>query len=183
VTAAGEVYCLLLVFAQPVAREVFQHWIGDGINLQIEIAHLPHVTLEISKRYIDSVLILAGGANRELPGCAKKSAILFCDSCSVHMLAIVLQKFARHGVLVIASPPYTCHIFQVFDVLLFGFLKGSKKVQMRDDGLDTHVNHILRIFRAYETVTTSTTITAAWMKLGFEYENRSITTYLSGNER
>jgi hypothetical protein len=53
---------------------------------------------------------------------------------------------------------------------------------MRDDGLDAHMDHILRLFRAYETVTASTTIRAAWRKVGFEYENRSTTTHLNVNE-
>jgi hypothetical protein len=35
-TTAEDTYCLLLVSAQPVAREVFQYQIRDGIDLQIE---------------------------------------------------------------------------------------------------------------------------------------------------
>jgi hypothetical protein len=54
---------------------------------------------------------------------------------------------------------------------------------MRDDGLDAHVDHTLGLFRVYETVTVSTTIMAAWRKAGFEYQNRSMTTYFSINER
>jgi hypothetical protein len=71
----------------------------------------------------------------------------------------------------------------VLDVLLFGIIKRSKKCQMRDAGLSVDVDHILRLFRAYEAATTSATIRAAWMKAGFEYENRNMTTYLSVNER
>jgi hypothetical protein len=54
---------------------------------------------------------------------------------------------------------------------------------MRDDGLDEHADYILRLFRAYETVTASTTMRVAWKKTGFEYENMSMTNYLSVNER
>jgi hypothetical protein len=95
-------------------------------------------------------------ANRELPGRAKKPVILFYDNCSAHISSPVLQKLARHGVLVITYPPHTSQIFQVRDILLFGLLKHSKKFQMRDDGLDAHVDHMLRLFRAYETVTAGT---------------------------
>jgi hypothetical protein len=95
----------------------------------------------------------------------------------------ILRKLACHGVLVLTYPPHTSHIVQVLDVLLFGIMKRSKKYQMRDDWLSLDVDHILRLFRAYEAVTTSTTIRAAWRKAGFEYENRNMTTYLSVNER
>jgi hypothetical protein len=165
------------------AKEVFQHQNRNGIDFQIEIIHSPYVTSEIFERDIDSILSPAGEVNRELPGCAKKPAILFCGNCSAHMSARVLQDLACHGALVIAYPPHTSHIFQVLDALLFGLLKRSKKFQMRDDGLDAHVGHILRLFRAYETLTVSTTMRAAWRKAGFEYENRSMTRYLSVNER
>jgi hypothetical protein len=50
--------------AQPVAREVFQHQIRDGIDLQIEIVHSPYITSEIFERFLDSVLIPAVEANR-----------------------------------------------------------------------------------------------------------------------
>jgi hypothetical protein len=122
-------------------------------------------------------------ANRELPGCAKKPAILFCENCSAHMPAPVLQNLACHAVPLITYPPHTSDIFQVLDVLLFGLLKRSKRFQMRDDGLDAHVDHISRLVRAYETVTACTTIKAAWGKAEFEYENRSMTTYVSVNEQ
>jgi hypothetical protein len=161
---SGRYILPLLVSTRPVAKGVFQHQIGDGIDLQIEIAHSPDVTSEIFERYIDSVLIPAVEANRELHGCAKKLAILFRDNCSAHMSASVLQKLARHGVLMIIYPPHTSHIFQVLEILLFGLMKHSKKFQMRDDGLDAHVNHILRLFRAYETVTASITIRAEFSR-------------------
>jgi hypothetical protein len=54
---------------------------------------------------------------------------------------------------------------------------------MRDDGLDVHVDYILRLFRAYEAITASTEIRTAWRKARFEYENRNRTTYLRVNER
>jgi hypothetical protein len=74
------------------------------------------------------------------------------------------------------------HIFQVLDVLLFGLVKRSKKYQMHDDTLPIHIDHILRLFRAYEAAMASTTIRVAWRQTGFEYENRQMTTYLSINE-
>jgi hypothetical protein len=156
--------------------------IRDGIDLQIEISPSPDVNAEIFERHIDTVLIPAVEANRQIPGCDKKPAILFCDNCSAHMSNSMLEKLARNGVLVLTCPPHTSHMFQVLDVLLFGFVKRSKKYQIRDDTLPMHVDHTLRPFRVHEAAMRSTTIRAAWRQAGFEYENRNITTYLSINE-
>jgi hypothetical protein len=74
-----------------------------------------------------------------------------------------------HGVLVIAYPPHTSQVIQVLDVRFFGFLKRSKKFQVRDDGLDAHMGQLLKPFRAYGAVTVKTTIRAARRKAGLKY--------------
>jgi hypothetical protein len=160
VMAAGDAYCPLLVSSDPATRAGFEHQIPDGIDLQIEINPSPYVNAEIFKRYVDTVLILPVEANRQLPGCDKKPAILFCDNCSGHMSNSMPEKLARHGVLVLTYPPHMSHLFQVLDVLLFCLLKRSKKYQIRDDALSIYVDHILRLFRAYEAAMASTTIRA-----------------------
>jgi hypothetical protein len=40
------------------------------------------------------------------------------------------------------------------------------------------VDHILRLSKAYETVTTSMTVRACWEKAGFAYQQRDGTFYL-----
>jgi hypothetical protein len=62
----------------------------------------------------------------------------------------MLEKLARHGVLVLTYAPHTSPTFQVLDVLLFGLVSDPKKYQIRDDTLPVHVNHILRLLRAYD---------------------------------
>jgi hypothetical protein len=57
-----------------------------------------------------------------------------------------------------------------------------QKYQITDNTVPRHVDHILRLFRAYEAAMASTTIRAAWRQTGFEYENRNTTTYGSINE-
>jgi hypothetical protein len=91
----------------------------------------------------------------------------------------MLEKLARHWVLVLTYPPHTSHIFQVLHVLLFCLVKRFKKYQIHDDTLPIHVDHILRLFRAYEAAMASTILRGAWRQTGFEYENRNTTTYLS----
>jgi hypothetical protein len=60
-------------------------------------------------------------------------------------------------------------LFQVFDLLLFGRLKSAKKYLPRNDQASASIDHIIRISKAYETVTTSTIVRSCWEKAGFEY--------------
>jgi hypothetical protein len=115
VTAAGDAYCPLIVSPDPATLAVFEHQMRDGTDLQIEISLWPYVNAEIFKRYVDTVLIPAVEGNRQLPGCDKKPAILFCDNCSARMSNSMLEKLARHGVLILTYSPHTSHIFQVLD--------------------------------------------------------------------
>jgi hypothetical protein len=48
--------------------------------------------------------------------------------------------------------------------------------------LPAQVDHILRLFRAYEQATTSTTVRGSWMRTGFQYEETADTRYLTVNE-
>jgi hypothetical protein len=97
--------------------------VRDGIDRKVEIASPPDLTQAIFNKYIDERLIPAVISNRGLPGCKDKPAILFCNNCSAHCSDEVLGKLVGCGILVIAYTPHTSHIFQVFDVLLFGILK------------------------------------------------------------
>jgi hypothetical protein len=102
--------------------------------------------------------------------------------CSAHCSDEVLGKLGMCGILVITYPPHTSHIFQVLDVLLLGILKKAKRYQRHDDTLRREVDHVLRLFRAYEQATTSATIRVLWLKTGFDYETRDAATYLIVNE-
>jgi hypothetical protein len=64
---------------------------------------------------------------------------------------------------------HTAHLFQVRDLLLFGRLKIAHKYIPRTDADPTDTDHLVRIFKAYELVTTSTTVRASWKKAGFEH--------------
>jgi hypothetical protein len=48
-------------------------------------------------------------------------------------------------------------------------LKAAEKYIPRADADPRDTDHLVRIFKAYELVTTSTTIRASWKKAGFEY--------------
>jgi hypothetical protein len=64
---------------------------------------------------------------------------------------------------------HTSRLFQVLDLVLFGQLKAAQKYIPRADADRTDADHIVRIFKAYELVTTSTTVRALWKQARFEY--------------
>jgi hypothetical protein len=61
-------------------------------------------------------------------------------------------------------------------------LKVFNKYFPKDDNEDREIDHILRVFRAYQGVTTSMMIRASWEKAGFGYHQRDGTFYLSVDE-
>jgi hypothetical protein len=182
VTAAGDSYCPLLIAPNAGATKLFDTGIRDHIDLMIEIRQPAYATADLFRRYIQEIFFPALAANREMPGCADKLALLFCDNCSVHCSEMILKEFAEQGVVVVTYPPHTSHIFQVLDVLLFGRLKSAKKYLPRNDGAPSQIDHLVRIFKAYEMVTTSSTIRASWVKAGFEYCKRDGAFYLLVND-
>jgi hypothetical protein len=128
------------------------------IDLRIEIAQSPCVTRESFLRYLRGVVIPSIESNRDLLGCQRKPAIIFWDNCSRHFSEDIFQELANDRILLIIYPRNTSHIFQVLDVLLFGRLKSAKKHLPRDDELDPHLDHAMRVFRAYEIATMNTTV-------------------------
>jgi hypothetical protein len=80
----------------------------------------------------------------------------------------LLKEFAERGVADITYPHHTSHLFQVLDLLLFGRLKAVKKYILTADADPTDTNHLVRIFKAYELVATSTTIRVSWKKARFK---------------
>jgi hypothetical protein len=135
----------------------------------MEIREPAYATAEIFRRYIETVFFPAIAANRKLPGCRNKPAILLCDNCACHCSEDIIIEFARYGVLVLSYSPHTSNLFQVLDLLLFGRLKSAKKYLPRNEQASTSIDHIIRIFKTCETVTTNTMVRSCWEKAGFEY--------------
>jgi hypothetical protein len=127
VTAAGNAYCPLFASGDRSVTQILDTGVGDGIDLTIQSASSPYVTQNIFKKHIDTVFIPAVISNLDLLGRKDKPAISFCDNCSAHCSNAVLDKIARNGILVIANPPHTSHIFQALDILLSRILKRAKR--------------------------------------------------------
>jgi hypothetical protein len=168
-TASGDSYCLMLITATASARKLFDTGVRDHIDLIIEVRQPAYVTAELFHCYITEVFFSTLETNRQRTGCENKLCILFCDNCSIHCQDQLLKEFAESGAAVIIYPPHTSHLFQVLDLLLFGRLKAAKKYISRADADPTDTDHLVRIFKAYQLVPTSTTVRTSWKKAGFEY--------------
>jgi hypothetical protein len=178
VSASGDAYCPLLVCSRAEASSVFEMGVREDIDLKIKIQPSPYINKELFLEYLRDAFIPTVESNRQLPGCQGKPAILFCDNCSSHCSEDILKELSAHGILLLTYPPHSSHVFQVLDVLLFGNLKSAKKYLPRDTSASPIVDHVLRVFRAYEQVTTSTTVRASWQKAGFGFVRRDGTYYL-----
>lgn len=84
-------------------------------------------------------------------------------------------------ILVITYPSHTSHVFQVLDLLLFGVLKINKKHIQKNDSLSPKIDHLFRIFQAYEQSTCSTIIRSSFKRAGFDYVNKGGLNYLQLN--
>ena len=89
---------------------------------------------------------------------------------------------AENNIIVITYPPHTSHVFQVLDKLLFGVLKKHKKYIPKNDDIQPLIDHMYRIFHAYELSSCSTTIRSSFMKTGFEYFTKNNKLYLKMNK-
>jgi hypothetical protein len=183
ISAAGDGYCPLLIAPNRGAQKIFETGIHRDIGIMMEIREPAYATAEIFRIYIETVFFSAIAANRKLPGCRNKRAISFCDNCACQYSEDILIEFAGQGVLVLSYPPNMSNLFQVLDLPLFGRLKLAKKYLPRNDQASASIDHIIRIFKAYETVTTSTMARSCWEKARFEYAKMGQAFHLLVNDR
>jgi hypothetical protein len=140
VLASGDAYCPLFIATRPKATKIFEKSVRENIDLKLEIRQTLYRDSELFTRYIREAFLPTVAANRELPGCANKPALLFCDNCATQCSDEILRELARNGVLLLTYPPHTSHIFQVLDVLPFGRLKVLKEYFPKDDHEDREID-------------------------------------------
>jgi hypothetical protein len=162
ISAAEDASCPLLIAPNRGAQTIFETGIRRDIDMMMEIREPADATAEIFRRYVETVFLPAVVSNRKLPGCRNKPAISFYHNCPSPCSEDMLIEFARHGVLGLSYPPHTANLFQVLNLLLFRRLKSAKKYLPRNDRAPASIDHIMRIFKAYETVTTSTMGRSCW---------------------
>ena len=80
-----------------------------------------------------------------------------------------MQILTEHFIMVTSYQSNTSHIFQVLNILVFGILKIHKKQIQKSAKISPAIDHLYRIFHAYEINTCSTTIRCAFEKAMFDY--------------
>jgi hypothetical protein len=109
-SSSGDAYSPLLIAIHSKVRRIFEKDIRENIDLKLEIRQVPYVDAEVFKQYIKDIFIPTVAANQELPGCANKPVILFCDNCASHCPGEILRELAGNRILVLRYLPYH-HIF------------------------------------------------------------------------
>jgi hypothetical protein len=175
ISASGDAYCPFSLSPSRAVLGIYEKGVRENIDLMIKIVDSPYVTREIFIEYVCSIVIPAVESNRLSPGCQNQPAISFCDNCVSHCSDEVKRELAEHGIMLIRYPAHISHIFQVLDTLLFRRLKAEKKRLLRDLNLGRDLDHVMRIFRAYELATTSLTVRSSCEKTGFRFEQRDRT--------
>jgi hypothetical protein len=183
ISASGDAYCPLIIANDRRVLGIFETGVRAEIDLKIAIQPSPYINTDLFEQYISDVFIPSLETNRKMPGCEGKPAILFLDNVRAHCSDRLMERLARFQVLVVSYPPHTSQLFQVLDRLLFGRLKGAKKHLVRDLEKSAQLDHALRVFKAYELATTSTTIRASFRQTGFDYEQRDGVWYLIVNDQ
>lgn len=183
ISASGDAYCPLLIASDRRVLKIFERGVRPEIDLKIVVQTSPYITTELFEQYVQDVFIPSLESNRRLPGCQAKPAILFLDNVRAHCSDRLMRQLARLRVLVVSYPPHTSQLFQVLDRLLFGRLKAAKKHLVRNPEESAQLDHVVRVFKAYELATTSTTIRASFQHTGFDYVQRDGVWYLTVDEQ
>jgi hypothetical protein len=97
----------------------------------------PYVNAELFEDYLRSVFLPHLMITRIVKDLGEEDAVLLMDNCSHHITfgAIELLSTARVRVVTLAPQLHATHIFQVFDLTLFGVLKrrGQYQLPLEDD--------------------------------------------------
>jgi hypothetical protein len=160
VTTSGNSYSPILIRINPEARKVFDTGIRDHIDLILAIRQSAFARTDLFGSCLKESFFLALETNRQLLGCEDKLYILFYDNCSIYSSDQLWKRFTEKGVAVITCSLRTSNFFHVLDVLLFWQLKLAKKNIPINNANPAGTNPLIRIFKASEMVTASTTMRA-----------------------
>lgn len=181
ISAGGDAYFPMAITSDPTLDQIFDLGIRRDTDLILQVSNSSYVNKQIFNNHIINNFIPQVEIDRKFVNLMDNPAILFFDNCSSHLDEELLQTLAQHMIIVIAYPSHTSHVFQVLDLLLFGVLKVHKKYLKKNDQIPHKIDHLYRIFQAYEQSTCSTTVRSAFRKAGFEYFEKDGLNYLKLN--
>jgi hypothetical protein len=103
-------------------------------------------------------------------GLSRKNPDPVSGQCQGQLFGPINEETGKTSGTCRALSPHTLQIFQVRDRLLFGRLKAAKKQPVRDLEESAQLDHVVRVFKADELVTTRTTNRASFQQTRFDYE-------------
>lgn len=183
ISADGDAYFPLAITSNPNLTKIFDLNIRENVDLLLQISTSSYINKDIFKNHIINNFIPQVEEDRKYTQIEDCPSILFMDNCSSHLDEELLQILAQHLIMVIAYPSHTSNIFQVLDLLLFDVLKIHKKQIRKSDKLSPEIDHLYRIFRAYEMSTCSTTVRSSFERAGFDYYKKGDLNYLKLNKQ
>ena len=183
VSGGGDAFFPLIVTSDPELERIFDLGVRRDIDLSIHVGNSNYISKEVFNDHIINKFIPQVMNDRKFCGNNNLPAIIFLDNCSSHLDDMLLKILADNLILVISYPSHTSHIFQVLDLLLFGVLKVHKKSIQKNDEISPKIDHLYRIFHAYELSTCSTTIRSSFSRAGFEYYQKNGKNYLRLNRQ
>ena len=183
VSADGDAYFPLAISSNEKLREIFDLDIRENVDLFLEISTSSYINKDIFRSHMINNFLPQVEEDRAFTKIKDCPSILFFENCSSHIDDELLQILAEHLILVISYPSHTSNIFQVLDLLLFGVLKAYKKQIRKSAILSPVIDHLFRIFKAYEMSTCSTTVRSAFQKAGFDYYKKNKINYIKLNRQ
>jgi hypothetical protein len=133
VSAAGESlmpYIITSHNSPAVQEQLRQQSVRSGREFRLTSNHRPYVNAEIFLEYVRTVFLPYLVCVRGLATFAAEEAVLLMDKSSAHVSDDAIRLLTEARVRVITFAPHTTHIFQVFDLTLFGVLKRRPRYEL-----------------------------------------------------
>jgi hypothetical protein len=135
------------------------------------------MSAELFDEYTSTALLPYIAELRSNDEFADREAVLLIDNCSVHNRLATLQKLADHRVKVITFPTPTTHIFQSFDLSIFGTFKKRMGYQLPFDNDEITTGFVKRVFHNAKQTLVEDNVRSAFMQLRLSCDIRT-TPYL-----
>jgi hypothetical protein len=86
-----------------------------------------YVTRPIFKEYVREIVAKYFNSMLETMHLNDFSDVLICDNCSSHIDKEMMAVLVLEGIRLVSFPPHTPHLFQLFDLDLWGFQSGETR--------------------------------------------------------
>jgi hypothetical protein len=106
-----------------IRKRLIPHGVRLGVDFVLRQRSKPYVSHKLFLEHINIIFVPYLNEPHESEEFEACEAVLFMDNCSSRMSDDVVTVFTSVRVRIITFAPRTTHVFQFFDVILFGALK------------------------------------------------------------